>query len=265
AGRAQWASRVPTRNAPRASETADTFIGLLRASLGTGPIPSDLARCDWEHVMYLAGHHGLTPIVHRALSTDAANVPPMWQHECKARHVANAFSNQIALAATDASIAAFDRERIAVILMRGSALLRTLYDDPSLRVLSNVDLLVHDGDLDRAGRQVKRLGLDPIGSHPGRRGPICLFYRRYCRPEPRSVPVRLHSRLLGPVPAVCLRSGGGVGGRAPAGRTPDECLHDGARARACASLRLCRPPRRDLSLAAGAAGLASAPGATAGW
>jgi hypothetical protein len=181
--------------------TGEILITLLRASLGAGALPdaARLAECDWARLALLAAHHGLAPILYRALRERAASVPAERLERLKAQYVANVFHNQLAQTCVDEVGTAFGTEQIPVIVMKGAALVRTLYEDLGLRVLGDVDLLVDERDVERAGAQLQGMGLKLIGSdHADQRGPLCHIHLVYCRPQPRSIPVELHWRLFEP-------------------------------------------------------------------
>jgi hypothetical protein len=187
--------------APSGRATSEILVALLRASLGTGTLPdaARLAECDWAGFARLAGHHGLVPILYRVLRSQGTGVPAQWQRRFKHQYLATVLRNRLAGTCVDEIGAAFHGERISVIVMKGAALLRTLYDDPGVRVLSDIDLLVDERDVRRAGAELERIGLRPIGSeHADPRGPLCHIHAVYCRPQPRSIPVELHWRLFEP-------------------------------------------------------------------
>lgn len=181
--------------------TAEVFVALLRASLGTAPPPdaSRLEQCDWPRLERLALHHGLGAVLYRSLQSHVAGIPVERLRSLKFHYVTNAFRSQQANVCLEQLGAAFGTERIPVIVTKGAALLRTLYDDPGLRIIGDVDLLVDERDVERAGAQLERMGLrQHASSHADERGPLCHIHLVYCRPEPRSVPVELHWRLFEP-------------------------------------------------------------------
>ena len=174
--------------------TSELFVALLRTSLGTAPRPN-LSQCNWQHLSRLAAHHGVLPIVYRALREQPADVPEDLLQGFKSHYVANVFHNQLAQADIDAIATAFSGESIPVIVMKGVALQRTLYDDPGLRVLSDIDLLVDMKDVGRASQQLRRMGVPPTSDHADR-GPLCNLHLVHCRPKPPAIPVELHWRLF---------------------------------------------------------------------
>jgi hypothetical protein len=176
--------------------TSEIVIALLRASLGTGPLPdaTRVAECDWVRFALLARHHGIGPILYRALHERAASVPAAWLQKFKAQYVTNAFHNRLARESIDEIGAVLSSEQIPVILMKGAALLRTLYDDQGLRTLCDVDLLVDERDVERADMQLQAWGMKlPVSEEVGSR---CHYSLVYCWQEPRTIPVELHWRIF---------------------------------------------------------------------
>jgi len=169
--------------------------------LGSGaPVDAaQLATCNWRRLERVASHHGLGAILYRSLQGHVAGVPAEGFRTFKAQYVANAYRSQVAQTCVEEVGAAFGTEQIPVIVMKGAALLRTLYDDPGLRVIGDVDLLVDERDVERASIQLQRMGLQQFASdHADERGPLCHIHRVYCRPQPRAIPIELHWRLFEP-------------------------------------------------------------------
>jgi hypothetical protein len=177
--------------------SAQLLVALLRAQLGTAaaPGPEQFAGCDWEYFARLAAHHGVTPILYQGLRERADLVPAERLQQMRLVYHSNALRNVAVEGFVDEIAAALSAARIAMILLRGAALLRTLYDDPALRRVSDIDLLVAARDLDRAGAQLRALGLAGYGQEQ-RRGPLCRIHARYARPALQSIPVELHWRLF---------------------------------------------------------------------
>lgn len=190
---------VVRRAGPSRRVTSEMVLALLRASLGTGPLPdaTRLVQCDWTRFALLARHHGVGPILYLGLRERAASVPAEWLQIFKAEYVTNAFHNQLARESVDEIGAVFSSERIPVIVMKGAALLRTLYDDQGLRFLSDVDLLVDERDVERADTQLQARGLKLSGSdHAEEVGSRCHYSLVYCWQQPRTIPVELHWRIF---------------------------------------------------------------------
>ncbi len=185
--------------APSRRVTSETVVALLRASLGTGPLPdaARVAECNWARFSLLARHHGLVPILYRALEERTASVPADWLQIFKAEYVTNAFHNQLARSSIDEIGAAFSSAGIPAIVMKGAALLRTLYGDQGLRILGDVDLLVDECDVERADAQLQAQGLKlSEADHAEEIGSRCHYSLLYCWQVPRTIPVELHWRIF---------------------------------------------------------------------
>lgn len=86
--------------------------------------------------------------------------------------------------------ARFDSGGLRVVPMKGVWFSNWLYDDPSLRPMTDVDLLVAPGDAAFAGRILRELGYQPDSSPRARIGFGAILERTYRRPN--SLPVELH-------------------------------------------------------------------------
>jgi len=193
-------SGASRQGATQHEASAEQLVALLRAQLGTGPAPdgTSLARCNWEGFLRLATHHGLTPLLYRSLRDRTPDVPEPVLRRVRLEYFGNAMRNQIVHGFVDEITAALSAAGIAVILLKGAALLRTLYDDVGLRPLGDVDLLVEERDLERADTTLRAVGLQAggYGHMDERRGPLCHMHVYYCRPTLPSIPVELHWRLF---------------------------------------------------------------------
>ena len=111
-----------------------------------------------------------------------------------------AFENIHALRQVAPRIATLERAGIRVMLLKGAALLATVYDRPELRPMSDVDLLVHPADARRA--------VDLLVEAGCRRGAALVrddFFPRFHYevelfiPDPHPVRIDLHARPFRPM------------------------------------------------------------------
>ena len=177
--------------------TPEIVIALLRAELGTGAQPpaERLTECDWQRFEVLAAHHGLAAILYTALRTHTNHPPAAPMQRMKRQYFHNALRSMRANELINDVASALAEQGIPVILLKGMALLHTLYDDPGLRPLTDVDLLVAERDVQRAATQLRRIGLEEVPTADvHRRGPLCHMHAVYCRSE--TLPVELHWRLF---------------------------------------------------------------------
>src|SRR5262249_9080227 len=149
--------------------------------------PRELAACDWTRLERLAAHHGVTPIVYRAVKNSAEAVPRYVVRRLCLSYQATALRNR-----SVADLAAelgrhLSAASVSCILLKGAALVRTLYTDPGLRHLGDLDLLVHERDVPRAGSLLDVMGFRRVGRPPRTEWPTCEFHFTYHRNG--SVPV----------------------------------------------------------------------------
>jgi hypothetical protein len=107
------------------------------------------------------------------------------------------FHAQLAQESVDAIGAAFNEEGILLTVLNDAALQRGLYDDPALRVVSTIDVLVDVADVERASARLQLLGLRALEQSNERR-PLSRFHRVHRGAEAGTFPVDLYWRLFEP-------------------------------------------------------------------
>lgn len=153
---------------PVAPEEALLFLG---ARLSSPPEDDDRLRAlcqrplDWEAVRVLCDRHGVTGLVRRRLlETGAwAHVPrpqrqamDRWQLARRGMHAT--INNQL-----DEILGACAEQQIVPVVMKGAALAATVYPDPALRSMADIDLLVPVETMPRLGEVMARLGYQRQG------------------------------------------------------------------------------------------------------
>jgi hypothetical protein len=178
--------------------TTESLTALLRAELGTGaaPDPARLAACDWGRFEALTTHHLLAPLVYKAVEGQRVPVPPHLLRRLRHAYHANRMRNAVVQSLVAELTSALAGAGVQSVLLKGAALVRTLYADPGVRHLRDIDLLVDERDLSRAGEQLAGIGFLPEGSAPRTRWPTCEFHLTYRRVDVRSIPLELHWRLF---------------------------------------------------------------------
>ena len=179
--------------------SAERLVALLRAELGSAapPLTDSVAATDWQALEQTAEMHGLTPFLERLLAPFSECVPKDTRERFALRAIGNRLRNRIVgglLREIDASFAA---AKTPVVLLKGAALLHSLYGDAGPRPLSDIDVLVCRGELDVARRALRTIGFTPADErdeHFFRRDMHTVFHR----PLLRSIPVEMHWDLTEP-------------------------------------------------------------------
>ena len=182
---------------------------LLRGAARRMPSTEDLARInaltvgpfDWNRCRVLASHHGITPLVVRALSTSGTGTcpPDIWNHMMEERQ-AIAFENLSATAELLGIIGDLDEAGIRALAVKGPVAGIALYGDVGLRPFLDLDVLVDPENRDRAIERLAARGYQPLFNLDavgwGR------YFRRYIEMtfvHPQTgVAVDLHWALLDP-------------------------------------------------------------------
>lgn len=147
---------------------------IIRAGLPPAGAPQELPALegsDWDALLAAAGKHGVTPLLYGALKAagtlDAAPAAARIALRAEYAHiwaentlVLNELAQLIDLLCT--------RHQIPVVLLKGVALLHTLYPDPGWRPLSDVDLLVPQAHAAAAAALLQANGYAPtLEMQPG--------------------------------------------------------------------------------------------------
>jgi hypothetical protein len=160
-------------------QEVDALIGMARAE-GVAPLlydflflhPADTVSIPHVHLSALS-----------SLSADYYNT---------------AAQNALLFNELDRIVAVFCQEHVGAIVLKGAHLAQTIYPDPALRPMSDLDLLVHPADLKRASQQMIDLGyaIESVEAAPGLNQRlshhICLR-----QSQPPHLVVELHYRLAG--------------------------------------------------------------------
>jgi hypothetical protein len=186
-------------NRRRADDYGAELLALLRATLGTEEPPGfrQLETCDWTRLAAIAAHHAVGPIVYQAVGPRAggraAGRPP-----APVARVPSGRDQQPARSWISAPVlgSRLSPARVSGVLLKGAALVRTLYTDPGLRHVGDVDLLVDERDVPRAGLLLDAMGFRRVGRPLRTEWPTCEFHLVYHRDGHGSIPVELHWRLF---------------------------------------------------------------------
>ena len=114
---------------------------------------------DWDYFDQLVSQHRIQPLLIRGLRPFGGDCPPELAkyRPQQSRFMKQSMERIQALAAINA---AFSDAGIPMITMKGPMLAMELYGDPSLRTSRDLDLMVAQEDLDRAGEILTAMGYE---------------------------------------------------------------------------------------------------------
>lgn len=158
---------------------------------------------DWGGVLHLAGWHRLRGFAWRYLRIHARRerVPDRVRAELAPAcdgDVERGISIMEELATVLGYLAA---EGIRVMLLKGVALVSSVYEDPALRPMDDIDLLVGERDVARADRLLRSAGYEPLARKADPRVQARMIASHHTYPPlvgRRGIPVELHRDLVGP-------------------------------------------------------------------
>lgn len=121
---------------------------------------------DWDAVSAAIESERVGPLLHQ---TVGAIVPPPLAEQLYLSYHATALRNLLLLHELGTCLRALTAAALPVIVLKGAALIETVYANPSLRPMGDVDLLVHGHDLATAREVLDGLGYEArwIETHPG--------------------------------------------------------------------------------------------------
>lgn len=193
----------PTLNDQNDLECLHTLGALVAGNLAPGAVPAE----QWPAITTLALQHGLAPMLHWTLKQARCDIEgnPAWRPLIAARYQTGidwALKERAQLE-IDAALRAAG---IPAIWLKGSVLARTVYPEPSLRPMTDLDVLVPYEQREAALEILQEMGFDfymlqkgkrPISSEDDLRQKLSPHHYPLRGGLLNSVKVELHFRLLG--------------------------------------------------------------------
>jgi len=149
------------------SDLDRALVALLRAGSPCFPAPTELptlADSDWARLVEFAEREHLAALLYRALkdSQRLDQLPRACADSLHLAYVRANIANWQWSAVLDDLLARFARADIPVVLLKGAALSVTLYTDPALRQIGDLDVLIRATDKERAGALLVANGFAPL-------------------------------------------------------------------------------------------------------
>jgi hypothetical protein len=114
---------------------------------------------EWSRAAAILASHRLLPLVGHALGEELlAQAPARFADAVRAAFRATFVRNFVAMRGLDDVLAALRAEGIEPVVLKGAALVNSLYPALATRPMGDVDLLVEEGERERAAVALARLG-----------------------------------------------------------------------------------------------------------
>lgn len=116
---------------------------------------------SWDDLIRLAEHHGMAPLLHKHLQHLGHSLPQQARRVLQSLALRSAQAARIRNGAVAAIIRRCRENGIGVVTVKGIALANSLYSEPGLRPMRDVDLLAGEDDLPRLQDILGGLGYLP--------------------------------------------------------------------------------------------------------
>jgi hypothetical protein len=150
---------------------------------------------EWEGVAAQAEAHGLAPLLYVHMRTAGVQLPLPVKRKLQGLYLRHQHANRVRTDMLRDILSAYATAGIPSLVLKGAALSHTVYPEPGLRPMSDLDILVREADLWRAQSLLAGLGFDaplPAGPAVAHRH-LALAARQV---EGLSVQVEIHHKLL---------------------------------------------------------------------
>jgi hypothetical protein len=145
---------------PEWSVVLDALRAAIREDAESiSPAAAVSAAPDWDRVLEMARTHRIGPLLYRGIRRlPQTPVPPRALEALKEMYVENAARNALLYRALEDLLGALHSADIPAVVLKGAFLAERVYPDRALRPMSDIDLLVHAEDLDRAAAALEGVG-----------------------------------------------------------------------------------------------------------
>jgi hypothetical protein len=136
-------------------------------------------RVDWDAFVRAAETAAVAGLLHRSLASAPADlaVPARTRESLAGAYRATLAQNLRRFQALEEALGALSKRGMEPVILKGALLAETVYADPGVRPMRDVDLLVRREDLSGAEETLLALGFERLGT-PGRATSEALHYQR---------------------------------------------------------------------------------------
>jgi hypothetical protein len=155
------------------------------------------SEADWDLFARMAKAEGVAPLMYHAITRSAFQAPEATRLKLQTAYYETAAFNQVILTEMERVAQALNDAGIPVIVLKGAALAWTVYPDPALRPMNDLDLLVKTEDLERAKELVLSLGYhEPIPEMARGFNRMAGYHNQLNKNDNHSIKVELHWSLV---------------------------------------------------------------------
>jgi hypothetical protein len=193
------------------SDGAFHFLSLCAQRPGSASVaerlPSALSAVpSFEELAIAAEHHGMEPLVLAHIERTGLAIPGDFRTRLLARRTQHAHAGAVRTRVVEDVGCAMAQADVPLLVLKGAALAQLVYDDPRLRPMRDVDLLIRKVDAGRALDVLRRCGFQPdhIDLPAGHHHLPAMAKTQ----EGATITIELHHGLLEPTPFLRARGYG---------------------------------------------------------
>jgi hypothetical protein len=142
-------------------------LAILLLCLGDGDEPAKAERLaavpveEWQAVAVLAKRHAVAPQLHHRLKQLGIPLPDPVAAELKGALLRNTARNMRLYQELGSLLRKLQAEKIPVIVLKGAYLAEAVYDNIGLRMMTDIDLLIPEKDVEKAIGLLETAGFKP--------------------------------------------------------------------------------------------------------
>lgn len=200
--RAEWLPQY-SQKPMLSGDSAFRTLGLCASPLGSASVSERLRRDtidvkSWERLAQHAEDHGLEPLFRAHLLEADIPLPAAVADRLRIRWMQHAHASAVRTRVLTGVLKALEDDGIPALLLKGAALAHLVYENPILRPMRDVDVLVRARDASRATCVLEACGFAAAG-------PVLPPGHHHMRAmsttvDSATVTVELHRQLLQPTP-----------------------------------------------------------------
>jgi len=185
------------------------FLSLCAQRPGSVPVADRLGSAlstvpSFDELAMAAEQHGMEPLVLAHIEQTGLAIPSDVRDRLQARRMQHAHAGAVRTRVVADIAGAMTKAEVPFLVLKGAALAHLVYDDPRLRPMRDVDLLIRKGDAGRAHDVLTRRGFRPNGiAVPSRHHHLQAMAKTQ---EGATITIELHHELMVRTPFVGPRS-----------------------------------------------------------
>jgi hypothetical protein len=115
---------------------------------------------DWQGLLERAEREGMAPLLRRHLIESESDFPASVRRSLSILYKRHLKQAEVRVKVLEETLILFQQHRLTPMLIKGAALCQTLYPDPALRPMRDMDILFSGEEVDHGGTKGKTLGHD---------------------------------------------------------------------------------------------------------